>query len=162
MSNTVSMLPMDCDLLLQLVHGPVRDVLAAILEPVANEPYAISEKLFNIRNRVLWLYTDPFSNHYATPPVYNVSRPLVLWCWALEEHRNEVDVCIKLLEHIDCLNDPERAFYRDIAIDLLQATSKEKLKKVHRRLSAVTNESYSSGPSDFKPDWSKGYKNAPI
>lgn len=158
MSNSVGMLPVDLDLLLQLVHGPVRDVLAAILEPVENEPYAISEKLFDIRNRVLWLYTEPFSSPYAIPPGYNAARPLVLWCWALEEHRNEADVCIKLLEHIDCLNNPERAFYRDIAIDLLQATSKEKLKKVHRRLSAVTNESYSAGLPYFKPDWSKGYK----
>ena len=161
MSNTVSMLPVDLDLLLRLVHGPVRDVLSAILKPATNAPYAISEKLFDIRNRVLWLYTEPFGSHYAVPPGYNVARPLVLWCWALEEHRNEADVCIKLLKHIDCLNNPERAFYRDIAIDLLRATSKEKLEMVHSRLTAVTNDSYSAGPPDFKPDWSKGYKHDP-
>ena len=155
MSNTVSMLPVDLDLLLQLVHGPVRDVLAAILEPA---PYAVIEKLFNIRNRVLWLYAAPGRSPYGVPYGYNVARPLVLWCWALEEHRNEADVCIKLLEHIDCLNNPERAFYRDIAIDLLRADTKEKLEKVHRRLTAVTNDSYCAGSANFKPDWRKGYK----
>lgn len=155
MSNTVSMLPVDLDLLLQLVHGPVRDVLAAVLEPVANVPQDISKKLIDTRNRVLWIYTDPFSSHYATPPVYNISRPLVLWCWALAEHRNEADVCIRLLEHIDCLNNPERAFYRDIAIDLLKATSKEQLEKIHRRLCAVGESTYSAG-TIIKPDWNRG------
>ena len=87
MSNCVRLTLIEDAVLLQLVHGPVRDVLAAILEPAANAPYAISEKLFDIRNRVLWLYTEPFSSHYAIPPGYNAARPLVLWCWALEEHR---------------------------------------------------------------------------
>ena len=159
MSSCVRLTLIEDAVLLQLVHGPVRDVLAAILEPAANAPYAISEKLFDIRNRVLWLYEGPYISPYAIPPGYNAARPLVLWCWALEEHRNEADVCIKLLEHIDCLNNPERAFYRDIAIDLLRADSKEKLEKVHRRLTAVTNDSYSAGPADFKPDWRKGYEN---
>ena len=158
MSNCVSLTLIEDSVLLQLVHGPVRDVLADILEPAMAAPYAISEKLFNIRNRVLWLYETPFQGAYTIPQCYNVVRPLVLWCWALEEHRNEADVCIKLLEHIDCLNNPERAFYRDIAIDLLRADSKEKLEKVHRRLTAVTNDSYCAGPADFKPDWSKGRK----
>ena len=161
MSNCVRLTLIEDAVLLQLVHGLVRDVLAAVLEPAANAPYAISEKLFDICNRVLWLYTEPFSSPYAVPSGYNVARPLVLWCWALEEHRNEADVCIKLLEHIDCLNNPERAFYRDIAIDLLRATSKEKLEMVHRRLTAVTNGSYSAGPPYFKPDWSKGNKHDP-
>ena len=159
MSNCARLTLIEDSVLLQLVHGPVRDVLAAILEPVMDEPYAINEKLFNIRNRVLWLYEAPFQGAYTIPHCYNVTRPLVLWCWALGEHRNEADVCIKLLEHIDCLNNPERAFYRDIAIDLLRADSKEKLEKVHRRLTAVTNDSYSAGPADFKPDWRKGYEN---
>ena len=158
MSNCVRLTLIEDSVLLQLVHGPVRDVLADILEPAMDAPYAISEKLFNIRNRVLWLYTQPHELGRGIPHTYNVARPLVLWCWALEEHRNEADVCIKLLEHIDCLNNPERAFYRDIAIDLLRADSKEKLEKVHRRLTVVTNDSYCAGPSDFKPDWSKGYK----
>ena len=159
MSNCVGLTPIEDSVLLQLVHGPVRDVLAAILEPAMDAPYAISEKLFDIRNRVLWLYEATLQGAYTIPQCYNATRPLVLWCWALEEHRNEADVCIKLLEHIDCLNNPERAFYRDIAIDLLRADSKEKLEKVHRRLTAVTNDSYCAGPSDFKPDWRKGYKN---
>lgn len=160
MSNTVSMFPVDCDLLLQLVHGPIRDVLAAVLEPAANAPQAISEKLVDIRNRVLWLYTGPVCSHYTVPHSYDVTRPFVLWCWALEEHRNEADVCMKLLEHIDCLNDPERAFYRDIAIDLLKATSKEQLEEIHRRLCAVVESTYSVG-TIIKPDWSRGYKNDP-
>ena len=158
MSNSVGMLPVDCDLLLQLVHGPVRDLLTAILKSSVNSPRSISDKLIDIRNRVWWLYAEPHCSHYVVPPSYNVARPLVLWCWTLEEHRNEADVCMKLLEHMDCLNDPERAFYRDIAVDLLKATSKDQLEKIYRRLCAVADSTYNSAGSIFIPDWSKGYE----
>lgn len=155
MNNCVRLTLIEDAVLLQLVHGPVRDMLAAVLEPAANAPQSISEKLIDIRNRVLWLYTGPICSRYTVPYSYDVTRPLVLWCWALAEHRNEADVCIKLLEHIDCLNNPERAFYRDIAIDLLKATSKEQLEKIHRRLCAVGESTYSTG-TIIKPDWNRG------
>ena len=53
MSSIVSMLPVDLNLLLQLVYGPVRDVLAAVLEPAANAPQDISKKLIDIRNNMI-------------------------------------------------------------------------------------------------------------
>ena len=157
--NSIGFTPMDDSVLLALVHGPVRDLLAVILKPSVNAPRSIGDKLFDLRNRVWWLYAEPHCSHYAVPPSYNVARPLVLWCWALEEHRNEADVCIKLLEHIDCLNNPERVFYRDIAVDLLKSTSKDQLEKIYRRLCAVADSAYNAAGSMFTPDWSKGYEN---
>ena len=162
MSNTVSMLPMDCDLLLQLVHGPVRDVLSAVLAPPKGaDSWAIGKKLNDVCNRVFWIYAEPKRYDFTSVPhSYNTTRPLVMWCWALEQHVNETYICKKLLDRVDCLNDPEKAFYVRIAIDLLDAWEEEQLREIYDRLYAV---SQSFNPMEqSQPDWSKGYKNAPI
>ena len=157
MSNTVSMLPVDCDLLLHLVHGPVRDVLSAVLAPPKGaDSWAIGRKLGDVCNRIYWLYSEPGFDPQAIPHCYNAARPLVMWRWALEQHANETYVCRKLLERIDCLNDPGKDFYVRIAIDLLGALEEEQLQEIHDRIGAVAR---SFDPMDPKePDWSKGYK----
>lgn len=153
MSNSVCMLPVDIDLLLQLVHGPVRDVLEAVLSSEKKWP-PFFEKLGDIRNRVLWLYAEPVGRGYIIPHVYDASRPFVMWRWSLEEHRNEADVCIQLLEHVDCLNNHEASFYRDIAVSLLKATTVEQLTAICDRLNAVID---SVHPLENKePDWNEG------
>lgn len=158
MSNSVGMLPVDIDLLLQLVHGPVRELLNVILMPPETaDVWSSKKKLSGICNRVMWLYTEPI-NHgaYGIPHHFAVTRPIVLWCWSLEQTPNETCVCIKLLDRLDCLNDPEREFYRHIAIDLLQAHDEKQLRIIHDRLSAV------AGPfgmaANDAPNWSKGYR----
>ena len=160
MSNTVSMLPVDLDLLLQLVHGPVRDVLSAILTPPKSAwPHDIRKKLGDVCNRVYWLYSEPGYGPHVVPFCYDVGRPFVLWRWALEQHVNEAYVCRKLLGRVDCLNNPGKEFYVRIAIDLLDAWNEEQLQAIYDRLLAVLD---SFDPTKQKePDWSKGYKNDP-
>lgn len=160
MSNTVSMLPVDCDLLLQLVHGPVRDVLRAVLAPPKSaDACVIRSKLGDVCNRIYWLYAEPGYDPHVVPHCYDVGRPLVLWRWALEQHVNETRICQRLLGRVDCLNDPERAFYVCIAMDLLDAWEEEQLHEIHDRLYAVLD---TFDPCRQKePDWSKGYKNDP-
>lgn len=157
MSNSVGMLPVDIDLLLQLVHGPVRDVLGAILTPPESaDLWSVRKKLSDVCNRVFWLYASPHGLERGIPHCYDATRPLVLWRWSLEEHVNETYVCKKLLSRVDCLNNPEKEFYVRIAIDLLDAWTKEKLEDIYERLCAVSD---AFNPMEQKePDWSKGYR----
>ena len=131
--------------LLDLVHGPARMLLQYFFANGGDKPSDIWVKIREVSNQLHKLLET--ANDCIEP-----TSPFRLFLWSLDEHQNETDVLIHLLEHMDCLNNPEQEFYRNIMVDLLKVRSEEDLIKVYRKVERIHCQVY---PSErCKIDWS--------
>ena len=124
------------DFVRDMLHGPVREMFCAAMVPTGDDILVAYHKLCEFKNRIFWLYNTNIGTRTIIPD-QSVCKPIYLWNWAIRDYQEDVNRVILLLQHMDCLNDPERAFYRDVMLDLLVTDDEEIMRAIGERVEEV-------------------------
>lgn len=138
------------DFVRDMLHGPVREMFCASMVPAGDDILMAYHKLNEFKNRIFWLHNTNIGTRTIIPN-QSVCKPIYLWNWAIRDYQEDVNRVILLLKHMDCLNNPEREFYRDVMLDLLVADDEETMRVIGKRVEEVA---YTFNPTKKEwPDW---------